>query len=144
MKFKYIKEQLFIVLLCVGFGGLLGSMSSGRPAHAQGTNPTIAQSSFQSNISVSSDTQVIAHDGTNVNWCVHVDYNVTTADGIRCESGLWNGTGPGVTPTSSVGYEISPGSTLCSNQLPNNPAVLSLFCSAEAGSPAVSVWVDHH
>ena len=115
-----------ILLLCITSATVL----------AQGTNGPVANSSSARNVSVTTNTLVLAYDGTRLHWNLHPE----SSTGIRCEPGLFNKQDSSITPTTTIGEEFI-GNGYFDNA-PFTPAFLSLRCTAESGTVVVSVWED--
>lgn len=98
---------------------------------------TFASASSVINVTVSSNTTVLAYDTSRVHWNLHPEG--TTA--IRCVPGLSNGNPSSIIPSASVGEELLGGGYF--DSYPITPPQLSLVCTSESGSVVVSVWQDY-
>ena len=102
-----------------------------------------SNSANQTLVSVTgTSTQVLAYDTTRTGWCVYNEG--TSSNGVRCETGLYNGNGPVTSPTSSIGFLIPGGQTQAWCMPPSTPPQLSLYCAATGSTVNVDVWASNH
>jgi hypothetical protein len=85
-------------------------------------------------ISVSTNIQVLAFDGTRLDWTIH-----PRNGNVNCIPGLVNTQPSGTAPTTTVGFEFLSGSYLSNFSTPT----VSLNCTSESGTVVVDVWIDH-
>lgn len=124
---KNITLILIVILYCI----------ISRVVYAADTyEGTFASASQTTQVTVTTNTQVLPYDQTRVHWNVHPEGST----GIRCVPGLSNGQVSSITPTSSVGQELVGGGYF--DSVPWTPPQLSMNCTSEGGSVVVDVWID--
>jgi hypothetical protein len=84
-------------------------------------------------VSVTTNTQILAFDPTRIDWTIHA-----RSGSVNCIPGLVNGQASSTAPTTSLGYEFLSGSYI---QNTSSPTV-SLNCTSESGTATVDIWVD--
>jgi hypothetical protein len=103
---------------------------------ADTSNGAFASASQTTQVTVTTNTQVLTYDITRVHWNIHPEGTT----GIRCVPGLSNGNASSIIPSTSIGEEFIGGGYFDST--PWTPPQLSMHCTAESGSVIVDVWQD--
>jgi hypothetical protein len=117
--------SLFAIIIALTFSSV---------AKAQGTNqPVLGNGTILQYTVGATPVTIVIFDTSRFKWIIHPEGGT-----IRCEPGLINGQVPGITPSSSVGFEFVSNGYFDST-LYVSPVVI-ISCVAESSSVPVSVW----